>query len=119
MPLRVVNGPTTFQDYINSVLRKYLDILYIAYLDNILIYSVDSSKHTKAVCEVLKKLFKHNLFMKLEKCVFSVTKISFLDFILTMEGVKIEPSCMSTISEWPKPIIHKEMQVFLGFANFY
>ena len=35
------------------------------------------------------------------------------------EGVKIEPSRMSTIAEWPKPITFREIQVFLGFANFY
>ena len=99
MPLRVVNGPAIFQSYINSVLREYLDILCISYLDDILIYSVDPSKYTETVCQVLKRLLKHSLFVKLEKCVFSLTEISFLGFILTTEGVKIEPSHMSTTSE--------------------
>ena len=33
------NGPVSFQYYINNMLREYLDIFYIAYLDDILIYS--------------------------------------------------------------------------------
>ncbi len=119
MPFEVVNGPATFQGYINSVFREYLDILCIVYLDDILIYSVDPFKHTEAVRQVLKKLLKHCLFVKLEKCVFSVTEISFLGFILTTEGVKMEPSRVSTISEWPEPASHREIQVFLRFANFY
>ena len=41
MPFGVVNGPGTFQCYINFVLREYLDRLCIAYLDDIFIYSVD------------------------------------------------------------------------------
>ena len=119
MPFEVVNGQATFQGYINSVLREYLDILCIAYLNDILIYSVDPSKHIEAVRQVLKSLLKHGLFVKLEKYVFSVTEISFLGFILTTEGVKMEPSRVSTISEWPEPASHREIQVFLGFANFY
>lgn len=49
MPFGLVNGPATFQGYINSVLRKYLDRLCIAYLDDILIYSVDPAQHTNDV----------------------------------------------------------------------
>lgn len=41
MPFGVVNGPATFQGYINSILREYLDLFYIAYWDDILIYSKD------------------------------------------------------------------------------
>ncbi len=119
MPFGVVNGPATFQGYINSVLREYLDRLCIAYLDDILIYSVDPAQHTNDVRAVLKRLLKHGLFVKLEKCVFRVKEISFLGFLLTTEGVKMEPSRVSTIAEWPEPTTFREIQVFLGFANFY
>ncbi len=50
---------------------------------------------------------------------FSVTEIFFLGFTLTTEGVKIEPSHMSIISEWPGPTTYRKIQVFLMFANFY
>ncbi len=83
MSFWVVNGPATFQGCINSVLRKYLNILCIAYLDYIWIYSVNPFNHTKAVCLALQILLKHSLFVKLEKCVISVTEIPFLGFILT------------------------------------
>ncbi len=119
MYFEVVNGPATFQGHINLLLREYLDILCIAYLDDILIYSVDRSKHTEAVYLVLKRLLKHGLFVKLEKCMFSVTEISFLGFILTTDRVKMELSRLSTISEWPKPNTNREIQVFLRFPNFY
>ncbi len=119
MPFGVVNGPATFQGYINLVFREYLDILYIAYLDDILIYSVNPFKHTEAVRQVLKRLLKNGLFVKLEKCMFNVTEISFLGFILITEGVKMELSRKSTISEWPEPTSHRDIQVFLRFVNFY
>lgn len=91
MPFGVVNDPATFQGYINSVLRKYLYLFCITYLDDILIYLEDIKSHTYNVKKVLKRLLKYRLFVKLDKCVFGVSEISFLGFILTTEGVKIDP----------------------------
>lgn len=103
MPFGVVNGPATFQGYINSALRDYLDLFCIAYLDDILIYSENAKTHTQDVRRVLERLLKHGLFVKLEKCVFGVSEISFLGFVLTTDGVKMDPSRVSTIEEWPVP----------------
>lgn len=108
MPFGVVNSPATFQEYINSVLREYLDRLCIAYLDDIFIYSVDPAQHTNDVQAVLKRLLKHGLFVKLEKCVYHVKEISFLGFLLTTEEVKIQPNRVSTIAEWPEPTTFRE-----------
>ncbi len=118
MPFGVVNGPATFQGYINSVLRGYLDRLFIAYLDDISVYSLELTQYTNDVRAVLKRLLKHGLFVKMEKCVFCVEEISFLKFLLTTKGVKMELSRVSTIAEWPEPTAFREIQVFLGFANF-
>ncbi len=82
MPFGVVNGPATFQGYINSVLQEYLDRLCIAYWDDILIYSLDFSQYTNDVQAVLKRPLKYRLFVKLEKYVFSLEEISFLGFLL-------------------------------------
>ncbi len=65
MSLRAVNGPAIFQNYIKSILRKYLDILCISYLDDILIYSLDPFKDTETLCQVPKRLPKHGFFVKL------------------------------------------------------
>ena len=41
MPFGLTNVPATFQRLINNVLRLYLDVYYIYYLDDILVYSKD------------------------------------------------------------------------------
>ena len=56
LPFRLTNGPTTYQRYINDVLFEYLDVFYIAYLDNILIYSKDPLEHETHVKLVLERL---------------------------------------------------------------
>ena len=66
MPLSILNGPATFQRYINLVFWEYLDLLFIAYWDDILIYLVDTIIHTEDVRKVFKWSLKYGLFIKLE-----------------------------------------------------
>ena len=52
MPFGLTNAPATFQAYINNVLRKYLDVFVVVYLDDILVYSKTKKKHVKHVTKV-------------------------------------------------------------------
>ena len=56
MPFGLANAPSSFQHYVNDVLRPYLDIFCTAYIDDILIYSDDLSKHRRHVELVLEAL---------------------------------------------------------------
>jgi hypothetical protein len=70
MPYGLTNAPAIFQGMINEVLRMFLDISVIVYLDDILIYSDTREQHIKDVRNVLEKLREHRLWAKLEKCSF-------------------------------------------------
>src|SRR5438876_10729119 len=96
-----------------------LDVTYVVYLDDILIYSCDSAVHTQHVKEVLQRLRQYNLYAKLSKCQFSITQTNFLGYILRPDGVAMELSRVKTIEEWPEPRNYRDIQVFLRFANFY
>ncbi len=119
IPFGLTNAPASFQSYINRVLRPYFDIIVIVHLDNVLVFSHNSSLHKKHVREVLKALLKAGLYAKLSKCLFSVTRILFLGFIFTDKGVEMEEDRISTILNWPEPESVREVQSFLGFTNFY
>jgi len=70
MPFGLTNAPATFQSFINSVLRPYLEKFVILYLDDILIYSKTLDDHVEHVRTVLKTLLKNNLYAKPKKCEF-------------------------------------------------
>ncbi len=101
------------------MLRNYLDIFCIAYLNNILIYSYCKANHVAHVSKVLKDILQHWLFDRLDKCKFHVKKVSFIGFIVTHEGIVMEPGNMSCITNWPQPKWHQDVQQFFGLANFY
>jgi hypothetical protein len=57
--------------------------------------------------------------MKPSKCVFYTDEVEFLGFVINTKGIVIEPSRVETICDWPVPTTFREVQVFLGFTNFY
>lgn len=121
MPFGLTNAPATFQSYINRTLAGLLDDVCVVYLDDILIYthSEDIAEHWTAVRRVLAALSNASLYVNLKKCSFATQSVSFLGFVVTTEGIKVDPSKTKTIDEWPEPTTLKELQGFLGFANFY
>ena len=119
MPFGLTGAPGSFQSYINEILRPHLDIFCVVYLDDILIYSDTLEEHIRQVRLVLKALQEHGLYVKLEKCEFHVQSINFLGFVITPNGVHMDRDRITTITEWPAPRSVTEIQIFLGFANFY
>ena len=49
MPFSLMNAPATFQAFIDKVLNEFLDITCVVYLNDILIFSKDKSKHSEHV----------------------------------------------------------------------
>ena len=72
MPFGLMNAPASFQQFINKVLREYLDIFAIAYLDDILIFSNTFEEHVNHVIKILGKFEMVQLQLKLKKCEFHV-----------------------------------------------
>ena len=68
---------------------------------------------------MLDVLQRHKLFANLKKCQFHKDKICFLGYIMLAQGVKIEDKWIKTMKNWPKPTSARDIQVFIGFANFY
>ena len=108
-----------FQRFMNNIFSDLLDVHVIIYLDDILIYSDNPADHKKHVREVLRRLCANGLYARLDKCHFSSNTIEYLGFILTKDGLKMDPSKVQTIQDWPEPRKVKDIQSLLGFANFY
>ena len=85
---------------INNVLRDLLDITVIAYLDDILIFTKGSrEQHTRDVQEVFKRLSKTTFKTAPEKCEFYKKEVKFLGFIISQNGIKIDPEKTKLIEE--------------------
>jgi hypothetical protein len=115
----ITNVPADFQHFINDVLRPFLDVFYPAYIDNILIYRNTLSEHKDHVRQVLKALTTFGLHLKAEKCKVHQTEVKYLGVLIGVNGIGMDPSKIQTIKEEPELKNLKDIQCFLGFANFY
>lgn len=68
---------------------------------------------------VLEILLKNQLYVKAEKCEFYVSTISFLGYVISPGHVKMDPEKLAAVQERLTPVNRKQLQRFLGFANFY
>jgi hypothetical protein len=83
-----------------------------------LIFSKNQGDHDKHVQLVLAKLQEHGMYAKLEKCKFDKTSMEFLGYVISPDGVSMDKSKVETIQSWAAPSLIKDVQCFLGFANF-
>ncbi|KAL9562741.1 hypothetical protein ACKAV7_013093 [Fusarium commune] len=98
MPFRLTNAPATFQRIINNILRQYLDVFVVYYLDDILIFSDNKEEHKEHIHKVLKALQDANLLVKPEKSHFHVKEVDFLGHTITPGEIRIDKKKVAAAS---------------------
>ena len=119
MPFGLCNAPATFQRLMQDVLRPYLDVFVLAYLDDLIIFSKDEESHLEHIEKVLALLREHKLYARPDKCEFGRRKIKFLGHYVSPEGIEVDPSKIKAVADWPVPKNVTEVLQFKGLAEFY
>jgi hypothetical protein len=119
MPFSPSNAPVAFQWFVNTIFTDLLNICVVVYLDDILVYSEDEASHEEHVREVLRRLRNHGLYANPQKCEFHTDTMEYLGYILSPTGLAMSTEKIKAIQDWPEPHKVKDIQSFLGFANFY
>lgn len=81
MVFDLFNALTSFQDYMNKILAKKLDVFVIFYLDDILIYT-NETNHVGSIWQIFEQLKKHLLYIYLKKCCFHKNELQFFDYVM-------------------------------------
>src|SRR5204862_4750538 len=89
------------------------------YLDDILVFLEELMKHIGQVKKVLDKVRKAGFHISLEKSKFHVQEVEFLGHTIKVGGIAISKDKVEAILNWLEPKTLKEVQSFLGFANYY
>ena len=116
----LTNSPATFQAMMNNLLRDLVVEEKVAvFIDDVMIAMETEEGHDEIVEEVLRRLEENNLFVKPEKCVWKVREMGFLGVIIGKDGVRMEKEKVQGVIEWLVPKNVKDVQKFLGLANYY
>ena len=118
MPFGLANAPAYFQRFVNDTFADMKEKFVVIYLDDFLIYSPDEMSHREHVRAVLQRLRENQLYAKAEKCQFSVPAVKFLGYHVSAHGRRSDEDKVKAVREWPTPRNRKEVQRFIGLANY-
>jgi hypothetical protein len=119
MPIWLWNAPSTFQSMINGIFRDILDEGVIAYLDDILIYLKYEESDIDLVRRVMERIGKAILCVSINKSVIHQSQVVFLRYHISENSISMTSDKVKAVKSWPVPRNVKDVQGFLGFANFY
>ena len=119
MSFGLTNAPATFNRLMQDIFKPYLDDFVLVFFDDILIYSKTQEEHEDHVRKVLHLLRQHKLYAKRSKCSFYALQIEYLGFIVSQNGISVDPAKVEDIVSWPQPKTVSEVRDFLGITGWY
>ena len=128
MPFGVSNAPATFQNMMNDIFITQIRAGDTEpYFDDVIIGTTPDPSgklsfdeyHEKSVRAVLQTFRENNLYLRPEKCIFSEAAVEYLGFVISGEGVSLDPIKVAAVIDWPIPTCVKHVRQFLGFTGFY
>jgi hypothetical protein len=99
MSFGLTKAPAYFMYLMNSVSMLELDKFMIVFIDDILVYSETKEDHAEHLRIVLNRLRDHKLYAKFSKCEFWLKKVSFLGYILSEDGISVDPSKVQEVMD--------------------
>ena len=120
MPFGLTNAPSAFQRVMNDVFHDMIkEGFVLIYLDDILVVSSSEEEHQRHLRAVLSRLRDKQLKIKLSKCELFQPQLKFLGHIISAAGIAVDPEKVKAIIDWPLPTMLKQLQAFLGLANYF
>jgi hypothetical protein len=119
MSFGLMNAPAYFMYLMKKVFMEYLDKFVVVFIDDILILLKTEEEHEMHLRLVLQKLKAHQLYAKISKCEYWLSKVAFLGHVVSAGGVSVDPDKVNDVLDWMPPMNVSEIQSFLGLASYY
>ena len=104
----------------NDLLRDIIEKgEIVVFIDDVMIATETEKEHDEIIEEVLRKMEENDLFVKPKKCVWKTKEVEFLGVIIGLDGVRMEKKKVQGVIDWLVPKSVKDVQKFLGLANYY
>ena len=88
-------------------------------MDDFIIPTKTMEELEERTIRFLKIAEKDNLCFKRSKCDFNMEEIPILGIVVEKEQVNMEQEKIKAVKKWKTPTRVKNIESFLGFANFY
>jgi hypothetical protein len=114
MPEGLKNAGCTFSRIIAIVLHPQLRRNILAYVDDIVVKSVQRKDHISDLAETFANMRAANLKLNPEKCVFGIHKGKVLGCLVSTKGIEANPDKIRALVEMQDPVSVKDVQKLTG-----
>ena len=119
MGFGMTNSPAMFSRVKNLILRGLNWKTVLAFLDDILVMGMNFEDHLNNLAEAFERFKQYGLKLKPRKRILFQSEVEFLGRIVSSNQLKMASKDIATVTEWPVPTTSKEVERFLGLANYH
>jgi hypothetical protein len=114
----LINVGETFQRDMDISFIGIIGKCVVVYLDDVTVFSKNRREHVHHLRNIFDRCRRYDISLNPRKSIFVVDEGNILGFVVSKEGIMIEPERTESISKIPFPHNKKSMQSFLGKINF-
>lgn len=118
IPFRLINGKATFQRSMDITFRGLINKFIVVYLNDIIVYSKTREDHIPHLKVIFERFPRYEIFLNPKKSIFAMEEGTLLGFVISLEGITIDPRRIEAIKAIVLPHNKKAMQYFVGKINF-
>ena len=118
MPFRLINVGATFQRAMDIAFTGLLNKSIVVYLDDIMVYSKIREEHIPHLKAIFERCQRYVISLNPKKSIFSMEEGTLLGFLISPNGITIDPGRVEAIKAIVLPHNKKAMQSFLGKIKF-
>lgn len=114
----LTSSPWDFDRGLDKELGYDIEDFCARFFDDLVIFDETLEEHAEHLEIVLGRLDEANLTINPEKAQFACTKVKILGNIISEGQIEQDPDKTSAIENFPRPKTKRQVQQFLGMANF-
>lgn len=118
MPFRLINAKYTFQRDMDIALRGLINKSVVVYPYDVTPFSKKRGDHLSNLQQIFKRCCRYKILLNPKKSVFTMIEGKILGYIISKDGIIIDPKRINSITNIAFLNNKKTMKSFLGKINF-
>ena len=119
LPFGLANAPSAYSRLVQMALDQLPPGFAMGYIDDIIIHSADLQEHLHHLREVVQLHVRMGMKLNMRKCNLIKSEVEYLGHLVSKDSIRMIPSYVERILDWPLPSTGKELRSFLGFTGYY
>ena len=118
MPFGLKNAGATYQRAMVALFHDMMHKEIEVYVDDMVAKSKEGESHVAVLRKLFERLRRYKLRLNPNKCIFGASTGKLLGFVISREGIRVDPDKVKAIQEMPAPRTEREVRSFLGRLNY-